>query len=43
MGRIQAQDTLDIDSRFKILEALDCPELGREKGNGTQPVSPLVM
>ncbi len=40
-GRIQAQDTVDIDSRFKILEALDCPELGREKGKWYTAKPPL--
>lgn len=31
-ARIEAQDTVNIDSRFKVLEALDCPQLGRKMG-----------
>ncbi|WP_435357961.1 sialate O-acetylesterase [Emticicia sp. SJ17W-69] len=32
-ARIEAQDTVNISSRFKILEALDCPKLNRQKGH----------
>ncbi|RFS18139.1 hypothetical protein D0T08_02525 [Emticicia sp. C21] len=40
-GRIEAQDTVNIDSRFKILEALDCPELNRVKGQWYTAKPPL--
>ena len=30
-ARIEAQDTT-VDSRFQVMEAVDCPKLGREKG-----------
>jgi len=30
-GRIEGQDTIGIDNRFQVLEALDCPNLGRTK------------
>lgn len=38
---IEAQDTMLIDSRFKVLEAVDCPTLGREKGKWYTAVPPL--
>jgi acetyl esterase/lipase len=40
-GRIEAQDTIGIDSRFKILEALDCPELNRVQGKWHTAKPPL--
>ena len=40
-GRIEAQDTIGIDSRFKILEALDCPELNRVQGEWYTAKPPL--
>lgn len=40
-GRIEAQDTIGIDSRFRILEALDCPELNRVKGEWYTAKPPL--
>lgn len=40
-GRIEAQDTIGIDSRFKILEALDCPELNRVQGQWYTAKPPL--
>ncbi|WP_337042272.1 sialate O-acetylesterase [Emticicia sp. 17c] len=40
-GRIEAQDTIDIDSRFRILEALDCPEINRVKGQWYTAKPPL--
>jgi len=40
-GRIEAQDTINIDNRFKILEALDCPELNRVKGQWYTAKPPL--
>ncbi len=40
-AKIQAQDTADVDPRFKVLETLDCPNLGRTKGNWYTAVPPL--
>lgn len=40
-ARIEAQDTVNIDSRFKVLEALDCPKLGRKKGQWYTAKPPL--
>lgn len=40
-ARIEAQDTVNIDARFKILEALDCPELNRQKGQWYAAKPPL--
>ncbi|MFN3490454.1 MAG: sialate O-acetylesterase, partial [Emticicia sp.] len=40
-ARIEAQDTVNIDSRFKILEALDCPKLGRKMGQWYTAKPPL--
>lgn len=40
-AKIQAQDTTDVDPRFKVLETLDCPNLGRTKGNWYTAVPPL--
>ena len=39
-ARIEAQDTT-VDSRFQLLEAVDCPNLGRTKGNWYPAVPPL--
>lgn len=39
-ARIEAQDTV-VDSRFKVLEAVDCPAIGREKGKWYTAVPPL--
>jgi Carbohydrate esterase, sialic acid-specific acetylesterase len=39
-ARIEAQDST-IDSRFQVLEAVDCPELGRTMGNWYPAVPPL--
>jgi hypothetical protein len=39
-ARIQAQDTI-VDSRFQVLEATDCANLGRTKGNWYPAVPPL--
>lgn len=35
-ARIQPQDTVDVDPRFQVLEALDCPDLHRKKDIGIQ-------
>ncbi len=40
-ARIQPHDTIDIDERFQVLSTVDCPELGREKGNWYTAVPPL--
>ncbi|CAH0997733.1 Carbohydrate acetyl esterase/feruloyl esterase [Emticicia aquatica] len=40
-ARIEAQDTVNIDARFKILEALDCPKLDRQKGHWYNAKPPL--
>jgi hypothetical protein len=39
-ARIETQDTT-VDNRFKVLEAVDCPNLGRTKGNWYTAVPPL--
>ncbi len=39
-ARIEPQDTI-VDSRFQVLEAVDCPDLGRTKGNWYTAVPPL--
>ncbi len=40
-ARIEAQDTINIDSRFKVLEALDCSKLNRQKGQWYTAKPPL--
>lgn len=40
-GRIEAQDTVGIDPRFKILEAVDCPQINRTKGQWYTAKPPL--
>jgi hypothetical protein len=39
-ARPQAQDSI-VDSRFQVLEAVDCPKIGRTKGNWYTAVPPL--
>jgi hypothetical protein len=39
-ARIENQDTT-VDNRFQVLEAIDCPDLGRTKGNWYPAVPPL--
>jgi hypothetical protein len=39
-ARIEPQDT-NVDMRFQVLEAVDCPNLGRTKGNWYTAVPPL--
>jgi hypothetical protein len=39
-ARIEAQDTI-VDTRFQVLQAVDCPALGRIKGNWYPAVPPL--
>lgn len=40
-AKIEAQDTVNVDPRFKVLEAVDCPAIGREKGKWYTAVPPL--
>lgn len=40
-ARIQPQDTVGIDPRFQVLEAVDCPNLNRTKANWYPAVPPL--
>ena len=39
-ARIEAMDTT-VDSLFQVMEAVDCPKLGREKGHWYPAVPPL--
>ena len=41
-GKIEAQDTVSVDPRFLVLEAVDCPNLNRKKGNWYTAVPPLT-
>ncbi|RZK59719.1 MAG: sialate O-acetylesterase [Pedobacter sp.] len=38
----EAKDTIDVDKRFQILEAVDCANLNRTKGNWYTAIPPLV-
>ena len=40
-ARIQAQDTVNIDPRFRVLSTVDCDKTGRTKGNWYTAVPPL--
>ena len=40
-ARIEPQDTVNVNDRFKVLEAVDCPNLDREKGKWYTAVPPL--
>jgi len=40
-ARFEAQDTAGIDPRFKVLQAVDCPDLGRMKDTWYTAVPPL--
>lgn len=40
-ARIEAQDTISVDSRFQVLQAVDCSNRGRIKGNWYTAVPPL--
>lgn len=40
-AKIQAQDTVNVDPRFQVLEALDCPNLNRKMGQWYTAVPPL--
>lgn len=41
-AKIEACDTVDVNPRFKVLQAVDCPDLGREKGEWYTAVPPLA-
>lgn len=40
-ARFEPQDTVGVDSRFRVLEAVDCANLGRAKGNWYTAIPPL--
>ena len=40
-ARPQEQDTVSVDERFQVLEAVDCPNLNRTKGNWYPALPPL--
>jgi hypothetical protein len=40
-ARIQEQDTIGVDPRFQVMEAVDCPNLGRTKGSWYPAIPPL--
>ncbi len=40
-AKIEAQDTIGIDPRFRVMSTLDCPNLKREKGKWYVAVPPL--
>lgn len=40
-ARIRPEDTVNIDPRFKVMEAVDCPGLNRTKGNWYTAIPPL--
>lgn len=41
-AKIEACDTVDVNPRFKVLQAVDCPDLGRKKGEWYTAVPPLA-
>lgn len=40
-AKIEHQDTISVDKRFQVLEAVNCPEIGREMGKWYTAVPPL--
>jgi len=40
-ARIEPQDTVNVNGRFQVLEAVNCPDLDREKGKWYTAVPPL--
>ena len=40
-AKIEPQDTTDVNSRFQVMEAVDCPNLNRTKGQWYTAVPPL--
>lgn len=41
-AKFEAQDTINIDERIQVLQAVDCPNLERYKGNWYKAIPPLV-
>lgn len=41
-AKIEVCDTVDVNPRFKVLQAVDCPDLGRKKGEWYTAVPPLA-
>ncbi len=40
-AKFEPQDTVNVDSRLQVMEAVDCPNLGRTKGNWYTAIPPL--
>ena len=40
-AKVEPQDTVGIDNRFLVMETIDCPNLGRARGNWYKAVPPL--
>jgi hypothetical protein len=40
-AKIRPEDTVNIDSRFRVMEAVDCPNLNRTKGQWYTAIPPL--
>jgi Carbohydrate esterase, sialic acid-specific acetylesterase len=40
-ARVRPEDTVNINSRFQLMEAVDCPNLNRTKGNWYTAIPPL--
>lgn len=40
-ARVRPEDTVNIDSRFQVMEAVDCPNLNRQKGQWYTAIPPL--
>jgi hypothetical protein len=40
-ARIEAQDSVAVDNRFQVMEAVDCPNLGRTKNSWYTAIPPL--
>ena len=41
-ARFEAQDTINVSDRFKVLQAVDCAETNRTKGNWYTAIPPLT-
>ncbi|HTL06851.1 MAG TPA: sialate O-acetylesterase [Chitinophagaceae bacterium] len=41
-ARIEARDTVEVDPRFRVLQAVDCQAIGRTKGQWYTAVPPLA-
>jgi len=40
-AKIEAQDTVNVNERFRVMETVNCPDLGRQKGEWYTAVPPL--